>query len=85
MNGVSRNEWLFLQVRVYMRERLLRCEIKTKDGTSYFRHTGRTSDELMFDRFSPDGRLRLAQQVQAGSEDLEGIIERFVVSQLSYS
>lgn len=85
MNGVSRSEWLFLQVRVHMRERLLRCEIKTKDGASYYRYTGRTSDDSMFDRFSPEGRLRLAQQVQPGSENLEGIKDRFVVSQLSYS
>lgn len=85
MRAISRNEWLFLKVRVHMPERLIRCEIRTSAGKSYYRYTARTTDERPFEQFSPNGSLRLAQQYQPGSESVKGIVERFVVSQLPYS
>ena len=63
-----------------MPERLIRCEIKTPTGKSYYRSKSRESDKQPFEQFAPDGSLRLAQQYQSGSESLRGITDRFVVS-----
>ena len=62
-----------------MPERLIRCEIKTTAGKSYYRYGSRKSDDK-FEQFAPDGSLRLAQQYRPGSESVRGITDRFVVS-----
>lgn len=75
---VSRNEWLHLSVRVHSLEGLIRCEIETEKRRRFFRYTGRGDADAPFRKFPEDGRLRLAQQLLAGSEDLKDIDERFV-------
>jgi hypothetical protein len=82
VNGIPRDAWVHLDVRVHIEERLIRCEIGTNTGKKFYRYAGRTDDAPM-DQFPLDGRLRLAQQLLSGSEHILGISERFVVSQHS--
>ncbi|CAB4038606.1 Hypothetical predicted protein, partial [Paramuricea clavata] len=77
VNGIPRDAWVHLDVRVHMQERLIRCEIGTDTGKKFYRYAGTTSDAPI-DQFPLDGKLRLAQQLLSGSEHILGITERFL-------
>ncbi|XP_046854501.1 uncharacterized protein LOC124447570 isoform X2 [Xenia sp. Carnegie-2017] len=76
--NIPKNEWVHLEVRMYMDERLARCRIEVPSGKKYYRYTGIANQDRPIDAFHPNGDLRLAQQYLSGDEYVFLIRERFV-------
>ncbi|XP_028397915.1 uncharacterized protein LOC114521617 [Dendronephthya gigantea] len=78
---IPKDEWLHLDVRIYLLEKLLRCEIKTAKGDIFYRNSIIDNVAIIDQPIEPfplNGTLRMAQKFLPVSEHLPVITEQFV-------